>query len=82
MLFEELNSAENVVIGTKQTIRALKEDSVSIIYLADDIDEHIRKEIFDAIGEAEVHLVFVPTKQELGSECGIDVPCACAAVLR
>ena len=82
MLYDELKNARNVVIGTKQTVRALSEDSVSIIYLADDADEDVMKRIYDAIGEKDVNLVYVPGKQELGRECGIEVPCACAAVLR
>ena len=82
MLYEELRNAENVLIETKQTMRALRDDLVSIIYLADDADREVVEDIFRSIGEKDVHLVYVPSKQELGRECGIEVPCACAAVLR
>ena len=81
-MYEELRQAEDLVAGTKQTIRALREELVSIIYLADDTEEAVKKEIFTAVGEQDVHIVYVPSKAELGEECGIDVPCACAAVLR
>ena len=81
-MYEELRQAEDLVAGTKQTIRALREELVSIIYLADDTEEAVKKEIFTAVGEQDVHIVYVPSKAELGGECGIDVPCACAAVLR
>ena len=81
-MYEELRQAESLVAGTKQTVRALREELVSIVYMADDTDEAVKSEIFAAIGDQDVHLVYVPTKAELGEECGIDVPCACAAVLR
>ena len=81
-MYEELRQAESVVAGTKQTIRALREELVSIVYLADDTDKAVKDEIFAAVGEQDVHILYVPSKAELGLECGIDVPCACAAVLR
>ena len=81
-MYEELRRSDSLAVGTKQTVRALKEDLVSIVYIADDTDVEVKDQIFEAIGDADVHIVNVPTRRELGNECGIDVPCACAAVLR
>ena len=81
-MYEELRQAESVVAGTKQTVRALREELVSIVYRADDADKAVKDEVFAAVGEQDVHILYVPSKAELGLECGIDVPCACAAVLR
>ena len=81
-MYEELRQAESVVAGTKQTVRALREELVSIVYLADDTDKAVKDEIFAAVGEQDVHILYVPSRAELGQEIGIDVPCACAAVLR
>ena len=78
----ELMHTENRVIGTKQAIRALKTQDVRVLFLADDMDIEVREEIFAAVGEKDVHLVYVESKDELGRVCGIDVPCACAAILR
>ena len=50
--------------------------------MADDADKAVKDEVFAAVGEQDVHILYVPSKAELGLECGIDVPCACAAVLR
>ena len=80
-MFEELKNAENKVVGLKQLLRRLAADDVSVVYIADDADRHVKEQILTAIGEKDIHIVNVESMRELGEQCGIDVSAACAAIL-
>ena len=75
-MFEELENAENKVVGLKQLLRGLAADEVVMVYIADDADGHVKEQILSAIGEKEIHVVNVESMRELGIRCGIDVAAA------
>ena len=81
-MHEELKNAENRVVGLKQLLRELEACTVDCVYVAEDADEHVKRKIAEAIGGREIQVVSVPTMEELGSVCGIDVSAACAAILK
>ena len=81
-MFEELENAENKVVGLKQLLRGLAADEVVMVYIADDADGHVKEQILSAIGEKEIHVVNVESMREMGIRCGIDVAAACAAILK
>lgn len=69
---------EHLIVGYKQVLKALKNNSCKKVFIAEDCSS----EISDSL-TAETHgieTVFVETMSELGSMCGIDVPSSCAAV--
>jgi len=71
------------VVGLKQTLRALQQDRVRVVYLANDVDEHIKRKIVNACAERGVELKAAGMGQrELGAFCGIEVGAAVLAVLR
>ena len=47
-MFEELKNAENKVVGLKQLLRGLAADDVSVVYIADDADRHVKEQILTA----------------------------------
>ena len=60
--------AKNRVIGLKQTLRAIQQNKACIIYLANDVDDHILKKI--KIAEPSIEFLQDPEK---GVSCGIYV---------
>lgn len=77
----EINGGRRV-IGVKQSKRAILEGTAKTVYVADDSEERIRLPIIDLCGESAVPVVNVPTMDELGKACGIDVGAAVAVVLK
>ena len=51
-------------------------------FLADDADERVTQPLLDLASEIGVQVVHVPTMQELGKACSIEVGAAAAAVLK
>ncbi len=73
---------EHKVIGTKQTLRSLKNNEVKAVYIARDAEERIVSDIQKAAKDSNVQIVFVPTMKELGKAFGIEVGAATAALLK
>jgi len=80
-MLEELKTSKKVV-GIKQLRRALKERTARTVYLALDADPQLLEPLRAECLSAGAELVEVPTMQELGRACSIDVGAAAAAVLR
>jgi large subunit ribosomal protein L7A len=73
---------KKIVIGKKQTLRALKKSEAQKICIAKDADLHVTKPIKDACQELNVEIIYFDTMKELGAFVGIDVNAAAAAVLK
>lgn len=78
---EELKNKKNV-IGKKQTIRALLNNKVEKVYIAEDADSHVTDEIISLCNEKDIEVSYISKMEELGKACGIDVNAAAAAVLK
>lgn len=70
-----------LVVGTKQTVRALMERKVLMLYIAEDADEFIKAKLLKAAG-GDVEIIYVPTMRELGRKCRIAVGTAVCGVLK
>jgi len=80
-LLDPLREANKIVIGTKQTLRALENNKVAICFMADDADERVLQPVKRLCERRQVQVVHVKTMKELGVACGIDVGAAVAATL-
>jgi large subunit ribosomal protein L7A len=74
-------SAE-LLVGSKQTLKAIANNQVKKIFLAKDIDQPLKQEILKAVNDNNIPFVIVESKNELGRICGIDVSAASAALLK
>lgn len=81
MLDEALKRAKQKTVGVKQTLRALEKGSVQCIFVAEDADAHVTRPIIELCRNQKVEIVRVPTMQELGKACSIQVGAAVAAIL-
>ena len=78
MLTKKLNNGKKV-IGTNQTIKAIKNDKAVEIFIAKDIDGKIKDKIEREIEEIDIPINYIDSQLELGRACGIDVSAAIAA---
>ncbi|MDD6483843.1 MAG: ribosomal L7Ae/L30e/S12e/Gadd45 family protein [Clostridiales bacterium] len=69
-------------VGYKQAVRALGEDRVLKVFLADDCERKISAPIEELASQKDVQVFYIPTMKELGAMCGIEVGASCAVVLR
>lgn len=73
---------KKIVIGKKQTLRALQRSEAQKICIAKDADLHVTKPITDACKELDIEIIYFDTMKELGAFVGINVNAAAAAVLK
>ena len=72
----------NRVIGIKQTYKALNQDKVKTLYLAEDVEEHLIEKLKETASKKNVEIIYVDSMKKLGKACGIDVSAATAAILK
>ncbi|BBW98154.1 50S ribosomal protein L7ae-like protein [Geobacillus sp. FSL W8-0032] len=82
MSYEKVLQAGKIVIGTKQTIRALKEGKAVEVIVATDADSPIIEQVTTAANEANVPVTKVDSMKKLGKACKIQVGAAAVAILR
>ncbi|ADL67995.1 ribosomal protein L7Ae/L30e/S12e/Gadd45 [Thermoanaerobacterium thermosaccharolyticum DSM 571] len=76
------SGSSKLVIGAKQTFKAVTNDKAAKVYIARDAEEHVTKKIIDACNSKSIDIVYIDTMKELGDMCGIDVGAATAAELK
>lgn len=79
---ETLQKSANRVIGQKQTLKAVEKGLAATVYIAEDAEEHVVRDIRTRCQELGVRLVTVESMSALGKACGIEVGAAAAAVVK
>lgn len=72
----------NMMVGYKQTLRAINEDKANKVYLAEECDDKIRSSVEAAANTKNVQMFYVKSMRELGEMCGIEVGASCAVILK
>mgnify|MGYP004536081425 CR=1 FL=1 len=80
-VLETLKTAKHVV-GIKQLRKALREGAAETVFVAEDADLHLTDPVREACAQAAIPVVSVPTMDELGKACAIEVGAAVAAIIR
>lgn len=70
------------VVGVKQSIKAINEGIVKIVYLAKDADRELFENVEKLSKEHSLQIVYIDTMKELGKLCNIDVKASTAVVLK
>lgn len=80
-MLTELQS-RNKIVGIKQLRKALRDGTAAKVFVAEDADPKLTGPISESCRESGVPLETVPTMEELGKACGIEVGAAAAALLK
>lgn len=80
MSYEKVSQASEVLIGTKQTLKALEANAADAVVVADDAEKRIVDQVLQLAEANGVQIYTVPSMRELGKVCGIDVGAAAVAL--
>ena len=80
MSLESLRAARKTV-GAKQTLKAMKRNEVSAIYIAKD-DEAVIRPLTDCAAQTDIIVDSTYTMEELGEACRIKVKAAAVGLLK
>ena len=72
---------KRLVVGTKQLRKALENGRARWVWLAENADPAITEPLEALCLRCDVEYTWVPSKQDLGIACGIEVGAAAAAVV-
>ncbi len=75
------NTGTKIVVGAKQLKKALQNGRASQVYLAQNADPAITEALVALCEQNSVPYVWVPSMNELGKRCGIEVGAAAAAAV-
>ncbi|WP_421382641.1 50S ribosomal protein L7ae-like protein [Bacillus salacetis] len=82
MSYEKVSQASEIIVGTKQTVKALKSGLVSQLVVADDADRKVTSKVIQAANDMNVPVARVDSMRKLGKSCGIDVGAAAVAIIK
>ena len=81
MTLDTLKNADRV-IGIKQVTKAVNKGLAVCVFAADDADGRVTEPLKELCSQKGVELVNVPTMEEIGKACSIEVGAAAAALLK
>lgn len=81
-MLEELRNNNKLIIGTKQSLRAVKENTAQTVFVAKDAEKHVVRPIEEYAKENKVQIVYAESMKKLGKACGISVGAAAAVILK
>ena len=81
MLYEKLTHVQSrIVIGTRQTLKALKNSDVNEVYIANDADHQLTEPVITQAAELGIPCHHVDSMKKLGTASGIEVGTSVVAV--
>jgi large subunit ribosomal protein L7A len=69
---------DKLIVGARQSMKALVNGNVSEVYMAEDSDEFIKNDFIRECSARDINIVRYRTKAELGRDCGIEIGAAVA----
>lgn len=81
MDYQRLVAATRKVVGMKQSMRAVQRGEARVVFVAGDADSRVVAPLYRLCEEKGVEIIIVPTMEELGRACQIEVGSAVAAIL-
>lgn len=81
MSYEKVLQAKRIVVGTKQTVKALKSGKMDELLVAKDADPRITEKVIQVADELNIPIVRVDSMKKLGKVCNIEVGAATVAVM-
>ncbi len=74
--------SQEIAVGTKEVLRALRQEKAAKVYLANDCDERVAKPILAACETAQVPISREYTRSELGAACKLQVKAAAVVIMK
>lgn len=75
-----IEPTDKLKIGIKQTTKTLLKNKARRVYVAEDAEQHVTRQIIELCEKKDVELIRVPSMALLGEACHIDVGAATAVL--
>lgn len=82
MSYEKVMQANTFIVGTKQTVKALKSGTVKEVVIAEDADVIVTQKVVQTAKEHNIPIVKVESMKKLGRACGIEVGASAVAIIQ
>jgi len=80
MSYEKVEQAKKTIIGTKQTVKAIRAGIVTEVIIAQDADERVVAPVKEEAAFHGIQVTHVDSREKLGNACGIQVGAAVVAI--
>ncbi|MFE8703823.1 50S ribosomal protein L7ae-like protein [Cytobacillus sp. FJAT-54145] len=80
MSYEKVLQAKSFIVGTKQTVKALKSGTVKEVLVAKDAEPRVTAKVVSTAKEMNVPIIYVDSMKKLGKACGIEVGASTVAI--
>ncbi len=80
MSYEKVSQAKEIIVGTKQAVKALKSGVITEVIVAKDADPKITSKVIQTANEMQTPITTVDSMKKLGKACGIEVGAAAVAI--
>lgn len=78
--YEKVMQAKNFIVGTKQTVKALRNGNVKEVLVAMDAAPMVTAEVINTAEELNIPITYVDSMKSLGKACSIEVGAATVAL--
>lgn len=82
MSYEKVLQATKIVIGTKQTVKAIKDGTIYELIIASDAETKVTAEVVKLAQDLNIPVIYVDSMKKLGKACGIEVNASTVAIIR
>jgi large subunit ribosomal protein L7A len=82
MSYEKVSQAHKIIVGTKRSVKALVNNEVKVVVIAEDADFRITQKVIQSAEQLHIPLTKVSSMKKLGKACGIEVGAAAVAIIQ
>jgi large subunit ribosomal protein L7A len=82
MSYEKVLQATKIVIGTKQTVKVLKDGTAIELIIASDAETNVTAAVVKLAQDLNIPIIYVDSMKKLGKACGIEVGASTVAIIR
>ncbi|MGM8212751.1 50S ribosomal protein L7ae-like protein [Virgibacillus sp. W0430] len=81
MSYEKVTQLKaRTIIGTKQTLKAMKNGEISELFIANDADHQVTEKVVELANRLNIPCNYVDSMRKLGAACGIEVGASTVAI--
>ncbi|MBT2644503.1 50S ribosomal protein L7ae-like protein [Bacillus sp. ISL-41] len=82
MSYEKVAQAKKIIVGSKQTVKALKAGEVIELVIAKDADMKVTANLLQTARDMNTAITYVDSMKKLGKACGIAVGASAVAITK
>ncbi len=82
MSYDKVLQAQNIIVGTKQTVKAMRNGQVVEVVVAKDANSSLTSKVISIATEMNIPITYVDSMKSLGKACGIEVAASTVGLIR